>query len=202
MTSWRGRKLTFTRPRYRVSPAAAGRINWAHIRGRVRRGHLKPDLFPKTGSTAPNDCLMFLHRFTSDTRAEIRRWMDDFNNILYERAVAQRIDFVSPASVWTGHELCVQDGEFTNGIKPFFSRVPVDTGSFQPNAQGQQQLASLGACYLNVYPGESVSNLWTTAPAQSGDALVLGKKPNPIWLSDVPGSPGSKRFDGGGASKG
>jgi GDSL-like Lipase/Acylhydrolase family len=160
-----------------------------------------PYLFPSTGSTAPNDCLMFLHRFTSETRAEIRRRMDDFNNILYERAVAQRIDFVSPATVWTGHEPCGRDGEFTNGIKPFLNRVPVDTGSFHPNAQGQHQLASLVACYLNAYPGESAPNLWTTAPAPNGDVLVLGKKPKQIRLSDAPGSPGGKRFDGCGVTR-
>jgi hypothetical protein len=154
-----------------------------------------PYLFPNTGPTAPNDCLIFLRRFTSDTRTKIRGKMDDFNNMLYERAVQQHIDFVSPATVWAGHEPCGQQGEFTNAIKPFLNRVPIDTGSFHPNDQGQHQLASLVACYLNAYPKDSAPDLWTTARPNS-DALGLGKAPKQLGLSNAPGSPGGKRFDG------
>jgi hypothetical protein len=83
----------------------------------------------------------------------LRALTDKFNNTLYAHAVDARIEFVSPAAVWDGHEPCGTDGQYTNAVKPVASLANfIDGGSFHPNERGQEQLASLVACYLGTHP--------------------------------------------------
>ena len=52
-----------------------------------------------------------------------------------------------------GTSRAARKGQYTNSFKAIFSfKNPVDGGSFHPNVHGQEALARLVACYLNVYP--------------------------------------------------
>lgn len=124
-----------------------------------------PYLFPDNG--APifhlNDCQSILRRFSRGERRAVRGLEDDLNEMLYKRALAAGIEFVSPAAGWDGHEPCGSKarGQYTNSIKPYvrFGKFanPVDGGTFHPNRAGQRELARLVTCYLRspkatVYP--------------------------------------------------
>jgi GDSL-like Lipase/Acylhydrolase family len=113
-----------------------------------------PYLFPDSrAGLRPDDCTSILRRFSRAERMGIRSMQDQFNNLIYEEAVAAHIEFVSPVAIWRGHEPCGDRSQYTNSIKPFLSYShPVDGGTFHPNAAGQQTLAALVGCYLNAYP--------------------------------------------------
>ena len=113
-----------------------------------------PYLFPSgRASRWPDDCYSLLRRFSEGERAQLRALTDDLNATLHQAAVTAGIEFVSPAATWDGHEPCGSKGQYTNSFKAIFSfKNPVDGGSFHPNAHGQEALARLVACYLNVYP--------------------------------------------------
>jgi hypothetical protein len=161
-----------------------------------------PYLFPGGDvrpSTTPDDCASILRRFRSDERVWIRAMTDRFNNLLYEHAVKAGVEFVSPATVWTGHEPCGKDGQYTNGIKLNMALDhPVDGGSFHPNPSGQRQLAVLLACYLNRNPA-AAPNPFTdqaTPVDVQRNALDAGKinelaGPGAVGLREAPGTPGN-----------
>jgi hypothetical protein len=111
-----------------------------------------PYLFPAgRAGLQPNDCASILRRYSLIERTGIRALADQFNNALYEQAVAAHIEYVSPVAVWDGHEPCGSKGQYVNSIKPILNvSSPVDGGSFHPTADGQRQLAALAACYLEV----------------------------------------------------
>ena len=113
-----------------------------------------PYLFP--AGAAPwdhSDCASVLRRVDRHEREGLRALTDKFNNTLYAHAVDARIEFVSPAAVWDGHEPCGTDGQYTNAVKPVASLANfIDGGSFHPNERGQEQLAALVACYLGAHP--------------------------------------------------
>ncbi|WP_239342226.1 SGNH/GDSL hydrolase family protein [Frankia sp. CiP3] len=161
-----------------------------------------PYLFPGADvrpATTPNDCASVLRRFSADERMWIRTTTDRFNDLLYERTIKAGLEFVSPAEVWTGHEPCGKDGQYTNGIKLSLALDhPVDGGSFHPNQSGQRQLAVLLACYLNHYPS-AAPNPFTdqvTPVDVQRNALDISKidglaKPGTVGLRDATGTPGN-----------
>jgi hypothetical protein len=116
-----------------------------------------PYLFPKTPAPGfpffPPMCASILNRLSMTERAGIRSLQDDFNNRIYEEAVAAHIEFVSPVAIWDGHEPCGASGQLTNAIKPYLNFPnPINGGSFHPNQAGQQTIAALLACYLDSHP--------------------------------------------------
>jgi hypothetical protein len=132
-----------------------------------------PYLFPAgRAGLRPNDCASILRRYSLVERTGIRALSDQFNNALYEQAVASRIEFVSPVAVWDGHEPCGTKGQYVNSIKPLLNvSSPVDGGSFHPTADGQRQLAALVACYLDLN-------------RQSPNAFVAGP-PRPLTFTGI-----------------
>lgn len=167
----------------------------ATLYGKLRQSYPKarivaigyPVLFP--GGRAgfqPNDCASILRRFSLVERTGIRTLSDQFNNALYEQAVASHIEFVSPAAVWAGHEPCGSKGQYVNSIKPILNVTsPVDGGSFHPTADGQRQLAALVACYLDLHP--QVPNAFLNG--QTRPLAVTGiSDPAALGLVDAPGS--------------
>jgi len=146
------------------APAAALKVGqddsalFAHLRRSFPNARIVvvgyPYLFPDgRAGLVPNDCASVLRRFSLTERRGIRRLQDQFNDLIYEEAVAAHLEFVSPRGIWQGHEPCGSKGQYTNSIKPFLSfHNPVDGGTFHPNTQGQQSLAALVACYLDTYP--------------------------------------------------
>jgi len=77
---------------------------------------------------------------------------DEFNDRIYEEAIAAVIEYVSPDAIWDDHEPCGSKGQYTNSVKPYLNFPnPINGGSFHPNAAGQQTLAALLACYLDEY---------------------------------------------------
>ena len=90
------------------------------------------------------------------------------------------IEFVSPAAIWDGHEPCGSKGQYTNSFKAIFSfKNPVDGGSFHPNVHGQEALARLVACYLNVYRSHRPSSS-AGGPAPTPAAAVPGSIEHPL----------------------
>jgi lysophospholipase L1-like esterase len=116
-----------------------------------------PYLFPKAPAPGfpyiPPACASILNRLSADERAGIRTLQDEFNDRIYEEAVAAGVEYVSPAKIWDDHEPCGTSGQYTNSVKPYLNFPnPINGGSFHPNAAGQQTLAALLGCYLDEYP--------------------------------------------------
>jgi hypothetical protein len=114
-----------------------------------------PYLFPATGSPGfpfyPPLCASLLNRFAQPDRQRLRGLQDELTDRTYEEAVAAGVEFVSPDAIWGQHVPCGTAGQYTNSVKPYLSFPnPVNTGSFHPNAAGQQALAALVACYLDA----------------------------------------------------
>ena len=114
-----------------------------------------PYLFPTRSAPdfpfMPPMCASILNRLSAGERAGIRTLQDEFNDRSYEEAVVSGVEFVSPAAIWTSHEPCGANGQYTNSVKPYLNFPnPVNGGSFHPNAAGQQTLAALMACYLDA----------------------------------------------------
>lgn len=156
-----------------------------------------PYLFPAgRAGLQPNDCASILRRFSQVERTDIRALADEFNNALYEQAVAAHIEFVSPVAVWDGHEPCGTKGQYVNSIKPILNvSQPVDGGSFHPTADGQRQLAALVACYLdlnrqppNPFIGGTAHPVVITGiedPSTAGLVAIPGSKAAPLSCAGV-----------------
>ena len=112
-----------------------------------------PYLFSTGRATlVPNDCASVQRRFSQRERQWVHDRIDDLNNMLYAETVRARIEFVSTADAWDGHEPCGAKGQYTNSLKPLFNvRNPIDGGSFHPTSDGQRQIAALLESYLNTY---------------------------------------------------
>lgn len=115
-----------------------------------------PYLFPAAPAPGfpfiPPMCSSILSRLSAGERAGIRMLQDEFNDRIYEEAVAADIEYISPVAIWDGHEPCGPSGQYTNSVKPYLNFPnPVNGGSFHPNSAGQQALAALVACYLDEY---------------------------------------------------
>lgn len=158
-----------------------------------------PYLFPGgRAGLQPNDCASILRRYSLVERTGIRALADDFNNALYEQAVAAHIEFVSPVAVWAGHEPCGTKGQYVNSIKPILNvSNPVDGGSFHPTASGQRQYAALLTCYLDGHPqppnpfiGPSIGpSIGSSIDGQIRPLAVGGiAPPSALGLVDAPGS--------------
>ncbi|SRR6266851_894057 len=149
-----------------------------------------PYLFPGgRAGLQPNDCASMLRRYSLVERTGIRTVADQFNNALYEQAVAAHIEFVSPVAVWDGHEPCGTKGQYVNSIKPILNvSNPVDGGSFHPTADGQRQLAALVACYLNLNPQPPNAFADGHARPISVTGIV---EPSALGLVNAPGSKGA-----------
>jgi hypothetical protein len=139
-------------------------------------------------------CSSILNRLSVTERDGIRTLQDEFDNRMYEEAVATGVEFVSPVAIWGHHEPCGSSGQYTNSVKPYLNFPdPINGGSFHPNAAGQQTLAALVGCYLDAYPkrpdpfAAGASHDITIPPAQlvSPSQLQLVSSPG---LDSVPGS--------------
>jgi lysophospholipase L1-like esterase len=157
-----------------------------------------PYLFPDQGAPGfpfyPPLCSSILNRLSVKERDGLRTLQDEFNDRMYEEAVAAGIEFVSPDAIWDDHEPCGSSGQYTNSIKPYLHfPAPINGGSFHPNAAGQQTLAALVACYLDAYhsrpdPFASAGSHTLTIPASRlVTPAQLGLVPAP-GLDSVPGS--------------
>ena len=157
-----------------------------------------PYLFPKAPAPGfpywPPLCASVLNRLSAGERAGMQTLQDEFNDRIYEEAVAAGIEYVSPAAIWDGHEPCGLKGQYTNSVKPYLNFPnPINGGSFHPNAAGQQTLAALLACYLDEYhnppdPFDRGAARTVTIPAAdlaSPSQLGLGLPPG---LKEVPGA--------------
>jgi hypothetical protein len=162
-----------------------------------------PYLFPDTqAGWSPDDCASILRRYDYDVRLNIRGLEDEFNNLIYEEAVAAHIEFVSTRAIWRGHEPCGSRGQYTNAIKPFLSfgdpidngnvPNPVDRGSFHPDAAGQQTIAALVSCYLNDYPSPPNPRVGggsavIVVPGALVPPAAIGLVSSPGFASSLPG---------------
>ena len=157
-----------------------------------------PYLFPDQAAPGfpfyPPLSSSILNRLSVTERDGIRTLQDEFNNRIYEEAVAAGIEFVSPDAIWDHHEPCGSSGQYTNSLKPYLNFPnPVSGSSFHPNAAGQQTLAALVACYLDANqsrpdPFASGGSHSITIPAsQLVTPAQLGLVPAP-GLDSVPGS--------------
>jgi hypothetical protein len=157
-----------------------------------------PYLFPDRAAPGfpfyPPLCSSILNRLSVTERDGIRALQDDFNNLIYEEAVAAGIEFVSPDAIWYQHEPCGSSGQYTNSVKPYLNfPVPINGSSFHPNASGQQTLAALVACYLDANqqppdPYATTGSHTITIPAsQLVTPAQLGLVPPP-GLYSVPGA--------------
>ncbi|MEA2567059.1 MAG: hypothetical protein QOD49_2236 [Actinomycetota bacterium] len=149
-----------------------------------------PYLFPGgRAGLQPNDCASILRRYSLVERTGIRALSDQFNNALYEQAVAARIEFVSPVAVWAGHEPCGTKGQYVNSIKPILNvSRPVDGGSFHPTGDGQRQLAALVACYLDL--NRQPPNAFVGGPPRPLTVSGIAE-PSALGLVAAPGSKGA-----------
>ena len=96
-----------------------------------------PYLFPGgRAGLQPNDCASMMRRYSVVERTGIRALTDQFNNALYEQAVAAHIEFVSPVAVWDGHEPCGSKGQYVNSIKPILNVSSTVAGVVEPSALG------------------------------------------------------------------
>jgi hypothetical protein len=156
-----------------------------------------PNLFPPASRTAglwPTFCNSFLRRYSPVVRRTVRGWEDQFNTRIYEAAAIAKVEFISPAMAWRGHEPCGLDGQFLNSIKPALNfPVPLDGGRFHPNQSGQRVYAALLDCYLHDYPQHPPSyvipgsRLPSTLPASLQAPIRLGLQPPPGLMSALPG---------------
>jgi GDSL-like Lipase/Acylhydrolase family len=85
-------------------------------------------------------CSSILNRLSQTERKGIRALQDEFDNRVYEEAVAAGIEFVSPRAIWSNHEPCGSSGQYTNSVKPYLNFPdPINGGSFHPNAAGHRR---------------------------------------------------------------
>jgi lysophospholipase L1-like esterase len=111
-----------------------------------------PYLFPDGPAPLAPDlmCAAVLRRVDEPDRAEIRYMQDRFNDVIFEAAMRQGVDFVNPNLLWAGHEPCGAHGQWTNSIETYLNFTkPLGTGPFHPNSAGQEALAALVSCYLH-----------------------------------------------------
>jgi hypothetical protein len=157
-----------------------------------------PYLFPDQAAPSfpyyPPLCASILNRLSVTERVGIRTLQDEFNDRIYEEAVAAGIEFISPVAIWNQHEPCGSSGQYTNSVKPYLHFPnPINGSSFHPNTAGQQTLAALVACYLDANhappdPFASAGSHTVTIPASQLVAPAqLGLVPSP-GLDSVPGS--------------
>ena len=138
-----------------------------------------PYLFPDGGAPvlSISDCQSILRRFSRGEREDVRALQDALNDVLYHAALKSRVEFVSPADGWNGHEPCGSSGQqYTNSIKPFiqFERAAdfVDGGTFHPNAAGQRELARLVTCYLVTHPQSPKPDASEPPPGSLGNPVT------------------------------
>lgn len=133
-----------------------------------------PYLFPTGRAPLGTDllCDTILRRVDQPDRAELRYLQDRFNDAIFEAAVRQGVEFISPDLLWTGHEPCGAHGQWTNSIESNLGMgTLLGTGPFHPNSAGQQALAALVSCYLkNLPPRPSPQQFdspsgWVTPPS-------------------------------------
>ena len=157
-----------------------------------------PYLFPDQAAPGfpyyPPLCASILNRLSVTERGGIRTLQDEFNDRIYEEAVAAGIEFISPVAIWNQHEPCGSSVQYTNSVKPYLHFPnPINGSSFHPNTAGQQTLAALVACYLDANhappdPFASAGSHTVTIPAsQLVTPAQLGLVPAP-GLDSVPGS--------------
>ncbi len=157
-----------------------------------------PYLFPDQAAPQfpyyPPLCASILNRLSVTERGGIRTLQDEFNDRIYEEAVAAGIEFISPVAIWDQHEPCGSSGQYTNSVKPYLHFPnPITGSSFHPNLAGQQTLAALVACYLDANhappdPFAPAGSHTVTIPASQLVAPAqLGLVPAP-GLDSVPGS--------------
>ena len=134
------------------------------------------------------DCTVIMARVPTSLREQVRSLQDEFNNEVYEAAVAAGVDFVSPQWIWRGHEPCGAKGQYNNALKPYFLTGDLwFGGSFHPNPAGQWALATLVSCYLHRYrsglpdpyigrhgPLRSPANLRIMSPSELGLVTAPG----------------------------
>ena len=119
-----------------------------------------PYLFPSgPAKVSLSDCDTVLRMVSEKERTRLRDLQDRFNDIIYEEAVDEGVDFVSPVAIWDGHEPCGDRGQYTNAVKPIVG----SPGTFHPNRRGQRAYAALLACYLEA----------TDEPAAKGERVLL-----------------------------
>jgi hypothetical protein len=110
-----------------------------------------PYLLPDGHAPLARDlmCANILRRVDEPDRAEIRYLQDRFNDTIFEEAVRQGVDYISPRVLWAGHEPCGKHGQWTNSIQAFLNPFnPIGGGAFHPNSAGQHAFAALVSCYL------------------------------------------------------
>lgn len=109
-----------------------------------------PKLLP-TGKASSRriSCSVVLQRYDSDERDALAELSEDVNEMIYETAVANEVEYVNPNQFWYGRSACGSLGHLTNALSP--RGLSVDPGSFHPNRVGQRVLARTIACYLNQY---------------------------------------------------
>ncbi len=157
-----------------------------------------PYLFPDQAAPGfpyyPPLCASILNRLSVTERGGIRTLQDEFNDRIYEEAVAAGIEFISPVAIWNQHEPCGSSVQYTNSVKPYLHFPnPINGSSFHPNTAGQQTLAALVACYLDANhappdPFASAGSHTVTIPASQLVAPAqLGLIPAQ-GLNSVPGS--------------
>ena len=110
-----------------------------------------PNLFPSGEATSAfDDCSIVLRRVDQREREGIRELTTRFNDLIYNAAAANGVEFVATDQVWGLHEPCGVFGQYTNAALP--GRRGLDRGAFHPTATGQRVLARTVACYLREYP--------------------------------------------------
>jgi hypothetical protein len=142
-----------------------------------------PYLFPTGAAPRGPDllCDTILRRVDQPDRTELRYLQDRFNDAIFEAAVRQGLDYISPDLLWEGHEPCGADGQWTNSIESDLGMGKLfGTGPFHPNSAGQQALAALVSCYLKDLPPEPT-------PQQFAAPSGWLTPPNALKLAD--GSP-------------
>jgi hypothetical protein len=146
-----------------------------------------PYLFPAGNPRLPLDCVSEMRLVSTQVRRTIRGLQDDFTTLIYEEAAANGVEYVSPNTLWDGHEPCGARPEFTNSVKPYLSfSHPLDGGSFHPVAAGQRALATVVACYLDEYrnrrdPFNGAHHQPVTVSWPPQDPAQVGLLPVPGW---------------------
>lgn len=114
-----------------------------------------PYLFPDGQAPLAPDllCASMLRRVDQPDRTELRYLQNLFNDAVFEAAVRQGVDFITPTLMWEGHEPCGAHGQWTNSIEAYASFYkPLGGSAFHPNSAGQHALAALVSCYLKNLP--------------------------------------------------
>jgi hypothetical protein len=133
-----------------------------------------PYLFPTGAAPLSVDllCDTILRRVDQPVRAELHYIQDRFNDAIFEAAVRQGVEFISPNLLWAGHEPCGPHGQWTNSIESALGMGKLlGTGPFHPNSAGQHALAALVSCYLKDLPPQpspqqfDAPSGWLTPPS-------------------------------------